>query len=175
MLEAKRRNSGGAGNHRGDAGAVLTSGNDCGNGNGAEEEIACLFADNVLLLMGCTIPSGLGKCNVWQAHHPMLVGAPQSNMDVVFEGTASCTPGTNRGVSCTALHLIWWRKANKGAGMASRTTAVGEGSNREGERAPPGLFNMYYTQSHSQQRHRRGLGILIPRFLVLSFCSFQKQ
>jgi hypothetical protein len=37
------------------------------------------------------------------------------------------------------------------------------------------LFNMYYVQSHSQQRRHGGLGILIPSFLVLSFCSFQKQ
>ncbi len=33
---------------------------------------------------------------------------------------------------------------------------------------------MYYIQSHSQQRHRGGLGILIPSILVLSFHSFQK-
>jgi hypothetical protein len=26
------------------------------------------------------------------------------------------------------------------------------------------LFDMYYIQSHSQQRHCRGLGILIPSF-----------
>jgi hypothetical protein len=32
-----------------------------------------------------------------------------------------------------------------------------------------GVFDMYYIQSHSQQRHRGGLGILIPGFLVLSF------
>ncbi len=37
------------------------------------------------------------------------------------------------------------------------------------------LFNMYYIQSHSQQRHCGGLGILIPSFLVLSFRSFQKR
>ncbi len=38
-----------------------------------------------------------------------------------------------------------------------------------------GVFDMYYIQSHSQQRHHGGLGILIPSFLVLSFHSFQKQ
>ncbi len=35
------------------------------------------------------------------------------------------------------------------------------------------LLDMYYTQSHSQQRHRGGLGILLPSFLVLSFRSFK--
>jgi hypothetical protein len=37
------------------------------------------------------------------------------------------------------------------------------------------LLDMYYIQSHSQQRHCRGLGILIPSFLVLSFCSFKSD
>ena len=34
---------------------------------------------------------------------------------------------------------------------------------------------MYYIQSHSQQRHRGGLGILIPSFSFLSFCSFKSD
>ena len=37
------------------------------------------------------------------------------------------------------------------------------------------LLDMYYIQSHSQQRHRGGLGILIPSFLVLSFRSFKSD
>ena len=32
-------------------------------------------------------------------------------MDIVFVGTASCTPGVSRGVSCTALRLNWKRRS----------------------------------------------------------------
>ncbi len=92
-----------------------------------EEEIARLVTDNVLSLLGCAVLSGLGKCNVQQANHPMLVGASQIDMDVVFVGTMSCTPSMKRGVSCMVLCLNWRRKADEGGG-----NGVKDGSGREG-------------------------------------------
>jgi hypothetical protein len=57
-------------------------------------------------------PVGLGEEDIRHTNHPMLKGMRTSDLDVVFAGTASCTPGTTRGVSCTALRLQWRR--NKG-------------------------------------------------------------
>jgi hypothetical protein len=37
-----------------------------------------------------------------------------------------------------------------------------------------GVFDMYYIQSHSQQRHRGRLGILIPIFFSFEFLQFPK-
>jgi hypothetical protein len=58
------RNGGGTGtgNHRGDAGAILAGGNDRGDDNGAEEEIARLFAENVLSLLGAMCGRPIIQC-----------------------------------------------------------------------------------------------------------------
>jgi ribonuclease Z len=56
------------------------------------------------------IPSGLAEADMRQIYHPMLKNATQSDLDIIFVGTASCTPGMTRGVSCTALRLNWRSK-----------------------------------------------------------------
>ncbi len=83
---------------------------------------------------------GLGKCDVRQAHHSMLAGAAQSDMNVVFVGTASCTPGMTRGVSCTALCLNWRRKADEGGGNGVKDDGGGGGERRGGGAGAAGTW-----------------------------------
>lgn len=61
--------------------------------------------------------SRLGEGDVRQLHHPIFEGEQNrltGDMDIVFVGTASCTPGVSRGVSCTALRLNWNRRSIHG-------------------------------------------------------------
>ena len=74
------------------------------------------------------IPSGLAENDMRQTYHPMLVNATQSDLDIVFVGTASCAPGVSRGVSCTALRLNWRSKNVYTEGNVVKTDWVDKGT-----------------------------------------------
>jgi hypothetical protein len=58
--------------------------------------------------------TGLGENDVRQAYHPIFTDSSSGDLDIVFVGTASCTPGITRGTSCTALRLNWNRQSVHG-------------------------------------------------------------
>lgn len=65
------------------------------------------------------VPTGIGEEDIRHTYHPMVSNITQSDLDLVFIGTASCTPGVTRGVSCTAIRVNWRssRSRNDGDGL----------------------------------------------------------
>ena len=89
-------------------------------------------------------PEGLGDEDIRHKHHPMLKGMRTSDLDVVFVGTASCTPGITRGVSCTALRLQWRRKKGQIEGNKKndkKGQKGGKGKNVRDMLSPDGRYD----------------------------------
>ncbi|KAL7548710.1 hypothetical protein ACHAWF_011979 [Thalassiosira exigua] len=104
-------------------------------------------------LLDYVVPSGVGEDDVRQRHHPVLRGATQSDMDLIFVGTASCAPGITRGVSCTALRLNW-RGARDGRGddRAAGKDASSSAEQRAGHVSGTWLFDCGESTQLSIQR-----------------------
>ena len=89
-------------------------------------------------------PEGMGDEDIRHEHHPMLKGMRTSDLDVVFVGTASCTPGITRGVSCTALRLQWRRKKGQIEGNKKndkKGQKGGKGKNVRDMLSPDGRYD----------------------------------
>lgn len=86
-------------------------------------------------------PEGLGDEDIRHTHHPLLKGMRTSDLDVVFVGTASCTPGITRGVSCTALRLQWRRKKGKIEGSKKNEKKGQKGKNVRDMLSPDGRYD----------------------------------
>ena len=66
------------------------------------------------------VPSDIGENDIRHLHHPLMAKAAPTDLDIVFIGTASCTPGVTRGVSCTALRLNWRSSRSDKVGADTR-------------------------------------------------------
>ncbi|GMI01835.1 hypothetical protein TrVE_jg3610 [Triparma verrucosa] len=87
-----------------------------------------------------------------RSQHPCLQSLPPSDLDVVFLGTASCSPSITRGVSCTALRLNW-----RSGGI--HLFDCGESTQLQLQRSPdvrPGKVNKIFL-THSHGDHTFGL------------------
>lgn len=70
----------------------------------------------------------IGEDDIRQTYHPIFENDPAQltgDMDIIFVGTASCTPGVSRGVSCTALRLNWNRPTFHGVPGAEEKSIKG--------------------------------------------------
>eukprot|EP00547_Thalassionema_nitzschioides_P007810 CAMPEP_0194222442 /NCGR_PEP_ID=MMETSP0156-20130528/32947_1 /TAXON_ID=33649 /ORGANISM="Thalassionema nitzschioides, Strain L26-B" /LENGTH=515 /DNA_ID=CAMNT_0038953223 /DNA_START=551 /DNA_END=2098 /DNA_ORIENTATION=+ len=105
--------------------------------------------------------TALGDTDFRQIYHPLMSNLnPAGDMDLITVGTASCVPGTTRGVSCTALRLQ----------MNERGTIINEkGKTYEAAKGTQGtwLFDVgESTQLQAQRTSRIRMGKISKIFLT---------